>query len=103
LANQAAVAVENARLYREVARGKEAAELASRAKGEFLANMSHEVRTPLNGIFGYAQILNRGKDLTPLQNDGLNIIQQKGCSLPWKPSPRCPKLSRRTKSDYGRY
>ncbi len=64
----------------ELARAKDAAETANRAKSKFLSNMSHELRTPLNGILGYAQILKRDPDL--MRNgpatEGINIIQQSG-------------------------
>jgi len=56
-APQAAVAIENARLYTSAQEAREAAEAASRAKSTFLANMSHELRTPLNAIIGYSEML----------------------------------------------
>ncbi len=57
LAGQAAVAMENARLYESLTRSKEMAEAANRAKSEFLANMSHEIRTPMNSIIGFSDLL----------------------------------------------
>ena len=56
-ATQSALAIHNARLFRELeARGKELA-IASQHKSEFLANMSHELRTPLNAVIGFSEVL----------------------------------------------
>jgi CheY-like chemotaxis protein len=60
---------------------KEEADKANQAKSEFLANMSHEVRTPLNGILGYAQILQTSKNFNEKERKGLNIIHQCGTHL----------------------
>jgi signal transduction histidine kinase/DNA-binding response OmpR family regulator len=56
-ATQSTLAIQNARLFREIeARGHQL-EIASQHKSQFLANMSHELRTPLNAIIGYSEML----------------------------------------------
>jgi signal transduction histidine kinase len=56
-ATQSALAIQNARLYREIEQKSRELESASRHKSEFLANMSHELRTPLNAIIGFSEVL----------------------------------------------
>ena len=56
-AAQSALAIQNARLFRELEDKGQQLETASRYKSEFLANMSHELRTPLNAIIGYSEML----------------------------------------------
>jgi GAF domain-containing protein/DNA-binding response OmpR family regulator/anti-sigma regulatory factor (Ser/Thr protein kinase) len=56
-ASQSALAIQNARLFRELEAKSRELEVASRHKSEFLANMSHELRTPLNAIIGYSEML----------------------------------------------
>jgi signal transduction histidine kinase len=56
-ADQAVIAIENVRLFREIADKSQQLEAASHHKSEFLANMSHELRTPLNAILGFSEVL----------------------------------------------
>jgi signal transduction histidine kinase len=56
-ASQSALAIQNARLFREIELKSRELETASRHKSEFLANMSHELRTPLNAIIGFSEVL----------------------------------------------
>jgi signal transduction histidine kinase/ActR/RegA family two-component response regulator len=76
LATQIASAIQHARLYREAARARHAAEEANRAKDEFLSTLSHELRTPLNAVSGWATLLERG-DLSEAQSRrALQIIRR---------------------------
>jgi signal transduction histidine kinase len=98
IANQAAISIDNARLYAkqkeqlaEIEQQKRELEVAnvqireiSRHKSEFLANMSHELRTPLNAILGFSEILkdNLIGDLSPRQRqDCLENIHASGRHL----------------------
>jgi GAF domain-containing protein len=56
-ATQSALAIQNARLFREIEVKSRELAAASQHKSEFLANMSHELRTPLNAIIGFSEVL----------------------------------------------
>jgi signal transduction histidine kinase len=55
-ATQSVLAIQNARLFREIEDKSRQIEAANRHKSEFLANMSHELRTPLNAIIGFSEV-----------------------------------------------
>jgi signal transduction histidine kinase len=59
-ADQAVIAIENVRLFEEIARKSRELEIASQHKSQFVANMSHELRTPLAAILGYAELIQEG-------------------------------------------
>ena len=59
-ADQAAIAIENIRLFDEIQDKSRQLEVASQHKSQFLANMSHELRTPLNAILGYTELMADG-------------------------------------------
>ena len=59
-ADQAAIAIENVRLFDEIQDKSRQLEVASQHKSQFLANMSHELRTPLDAILGYTELMADG-------------------------------------------
>jgi signal transduction histidine kinase len=59
-ADQAAIAIENVRLFDEIQDKSYQLEVASQHKSQFLANMSHELRTPLNAILGSTELMTDG-------------------------------------------
>jgi len=65
---------------RDLVVARDLAEAASNAKTEFIANMSHEVRTPLNGVLGMAQALER-ESLSPAQQHKIRVIRSSGRAL----------------------
>ena len=62
VAAQAAIAIDNARLFESANRARQSAEEANHLKDEFLATLSHELRTPLNAVLGWTRLL-RGQHL----------------------------------------
>ncbi|RWL16998.1 MAG: GAF domain-containing protein [Mesorhizobium sp.] len=56
-ADQSVLAIQNAKLFREIEEKSQELEAASRHKSQFLANMSHELRTPLNSVLGFTELL----------------------------------------------
>jgi PAS domain S-box-containing protein len=82
-ADQAVIAIQNARLFNEIHEKSEQLAVANRHKSEFLANMSHELRTPLNAIIGSTRIvMRRSKEqLEPKQYENLEKILSSGQNL----------------------
>src|SRR5262245_28233458 len=62
---QSVLAIQNARLFDEIAQKSRELEIASQHKSQFVANMSHELRTPLAAILGYAELMQEGFYGTP--------------------------------------
>jgi two-component system, NtrC family, sensor kinase len=82
-ATQSALAIQNARLFREIEQKSRELEAASRHKSEFLANMSHELRTPLNAIIGFSEVLGERMfgELNDKQDEYLKDINASGQHL----------------------
>jgi GAF domain-containing protein/anti-sigma regulatory factor (Ser/Thr protein kinase) len=82
-ADQSAIALENARLFGEIAQKGRELEIASQHKSQFVANMSHELRTPLAAILGYAELIQEGfyGPLPEKSMDALTRIRSNGKHL----------------------
>jgi signal transduction histidine kinase/CheY-like chemotaxis protein len=82
-AGQSALALVNAKLYRQLEHQSAALEVASQHKSEFLASMSHELRTPLNAIIGFSEVLLERMfgELNERQDDYLRDIWSSGKHL----------------------
>src|SRR5690606_6455814 len=80
LAEQVAVAVDNARSYELSQRAVEEMRELDRLKSQFLANMSHELRTPLNSIIGFSRVILKGIDgpINEQQEQDLSAIYNSG-------------------------
>jgi len=74
-ATQSVLAIQNARLFREIEEKSIQLEAANKHKSQFLANVSHELRTPLNAIIGFTRIvLRKSEQIAPLQRENLQKV-----------------------------
>ncbi len=83
LADQIAVAIDNARSYELAQKAVIEMREIDRVKSQFLANMSHELRTPLNSIIGFSRVILKGIDgpINDTQQQDLGAIYNSGQHL----------------------
>src|SRR4029077_13307692 len=82
-ADQAVIAIENVRLFKELEVANRELAADSQHKSEFLADMSHELRTPLNAIIGFSEVLSERMfgDLNEKQEEYLKDINALGANF----------------------
>ena len=83
LARRCALALENARLYREMVAERDKAERASRAKDEFVAILGHELRNPLTPVIGWTRILKNNTLISrdPVLAEGVRAMEKNALTL----------------------